>query len=133
MPKMKLEFDGLDALTERLTKLGGDTKKTAEDALKKSKRYVHKELGSAMDKHNKTYATIKSLDSDSGVEWAGDIGTIHVGFNIHEGGLASIFLMYGTPRMKKDQNLYNAIYGTATRAQVQKIQEDTFYEALRKL
>lgn len=133
MPKFKLEVDGLDKFVERLSKLEGNVKETAEKALSESKDYVTSNLKSAMDKHNRTFNTVGALDKDKKVEWAGDIGTIHVGFNIREGGLPSIFLMYGTPRTSKDSNLYNAVYGANTKAKVKEIQENTFYNEIRKL
>lgn len=49
---------------------------------------------------------------------------MNVGFDITAGGtyngLPSIFLMYGTqlygqPHIKPDRNLYNAVYGAATK------------------
>ena len=131
--KLNIEFEGFEEVISRLTQLESDTKKITEDALKKSKSYIHKNLSAAMGKHNKTFKTVRSLDSSYGVEWAGSVGTINVGFDLTKGGLPSIFLMYGTPRMKKDQKLYNAIYGKATRDEVIKIQEDLFYDELRRL
>lgn len=131
--KMKLEFDGFDEVVSRLKKLDGNVKTTSEEALKKSKRFVHEQIGSAMNKHNRTHRTIKSLDSYSDVEWSGSVGTISVGFDLSKGGMPSIFLMYGTPKMKKDQQLYNAVYGKATQAKVREIQEEAFYDAIRRL
>lgn len=133
MPKMKLEFDGFDEAIKRLTKLNGNVKGTVEKALEKSNRIVREKAGAAMNPHNETYATIKSLRSDVKVEWAGTQATMPVGFDISKGGLAHIFLMYGTPRMKKDQKLYNAFYGTGTKNEVHKIQEEIFYDEIRKL
>lgn len=133
MPKLSIEFKGFDEVVKRMTDLGGNAKKTAEDALKESKRMVQKNLETAMQKHNQTHETVKSLDNESGVTWVGDVGTIHVGFNIKEGGLPSIFLMYGTPRMKKDSKLYNAVYGKKIRNEIMKLQENSFYSEIRRL
>ena len=41
--------------------------------------------------------------------------------------------MYGTPRMKKDQKLYNAIFGKKTNEKIRQIQEDIFFDAIRKV
>ena len=133
MPKMKVEFEGFDEVVKRLTKLDGNVKGTIEKALEKSNRIVREKAGAAMSPHNETYQTIKSLRSDTKVEWAGTVATMPVGFDISKGGLAHIFLMYGTPRMQKDQKLYNAFYGTGTKNEVAKIQEEIFYEEIRKL
>lgn len=138
MPKLSIEFKGFDASVKRLTELEGNVKKTAEDALKQSKRMVQKNLEAAMQRHNRTHETVRSLDNESGVSWVGGVGTIHVGFNIEEGGLPSIFLMYGTkvhgtPRIPKDQALYNAVYGKKTRDEITKILEEAFYSEIRRL
>ena len=60
------------------------------------------------------------------VEWSGTKAFVDVGFDIQNGGLASIFLMYGTPRMKKDTKLYNDIYGKKTRDEIRALQEEIF-------
>lgn len=132
MVKMKIDFEGFNEVITRLSKLEGDTKKVMEEALEQSKKHVQSNLTEAMRKHNRTHRTVDSIDENSKTEWTGTIGKIDVGFNIKNGGLPSIFLMYGTPKMKKDQRLYNAIYGKKTRDEVHKIQEDLFYEAIRK-
>lgn len=131
---MKLEFDGFENVIARISKLGGDIKGTTEEALQKSRRYVHKNLGSAMQKHNNTYGTIRSLNCvPINADWEGTVATIEVGFKISEGGLPSIFLMYGTPRIDKDQKLYNAAFGAKTQKDVRKIQEDIFYNEIRRI
>lgn len=131
--KMGIEFDGFDEVLARISKLNGDTKNITEDALKQTKRHIHKNLGAAMQKHNRTYETVKSLDNESNVEWVGNVASINVGFHLGNGGLPSIFLMYGTPRMPKDQNLYNAIYGSKTKKEIMQIQEEIFFNELRRL
>lgn len=131
--KMGIEFDGFDEVLARISKLNGDTKNITEDALKQTKRHIHKNLGTAMQKHNRTYETVKSLDNESNVEWVGNVASINVGFHLGNGGLPSIFLMYGTPRMPKDQNLYNAIYGSKTKKEIMQIQEEIFFNELRRL
>ena len=133
MPKMKLEFEGFNEAIKRLSSLEGNVKATTDKALEKSNRIVREKAGAAMQPHNKTYQTIRSLKSDAKVEWAGTMATMPVGFDISKGGLAHIFLMYGTPRMQKDQKLYNAFYGTGTRNEIHKIQEEIFFEEIRKL
>ena len=133
MAKMKLEFDGFNEAIARLNRLEGDVKKTTEQALIKSKRLVHKKIGTAMTKHNRTFQTIRSLDKSNHVAWTGTIASIEVGFDIQNGGLASVFLMYGTPRIKKDQQLYNSIYGKKTKSEIHDLQKEIFYEEIRKL
>lgn len=132
MAKTRIEFEGFDEVIARLSRLEDDVKGTTEDALKKTKRHIHKNLGAAMQKHNRTFATVKSLDKEFRVDWQGSVGSIDVGFDLSNGGLPSIFLMYGTPRINKDQKLYNAIYGKKTKDEVMKLQEEIFFDAIRK-
>lgn len=131
--KLQLEFEGFEEVVARLEKLGGDVKGVTEEALKKTKRHIHQKLGQEMQPHNETYATVKSLVKESNVEWSGTVASIPTGFSIKNGGLASIFLMYGTPRMNKDQKLYNDIWGNKTKKEIIEIQENIFYEKIRRL
>lgn len=132
MAKTRIEFEGFDEVIARLSQLEGDVKGTTEQALQKTKQYIHENLKIAMQKHNRTFATVKSLDEGSRVNWQGSIGSIDVGFDISNGGLPSIFLMYGTPRIRKDQKLYDAIYGEKTKDEIMKLQEEIFFDAIRK-
>lgn len=131
--KAYLEFEGFDRAIARLKKLDGDTKATTEKALKKTHEIITKKAEEAIRPHRETGATEESLYREGEVEWAGTLASVNVGFSIRKGGLASIFLMYGTPRMDKDQKLYNSVFGTSTRKEVLNAQEEIFYEEIRKL
>lgn len=146
--KVRLLFSGFKEMAEKLDELGGDLKKTAEKALVKSKAAVTVNLVKATQKSNfpahgkySTGRTRHSIDTSKGVIWEGTTGFTKVGFNLYdeslyggEGGLnlTSIFLMYGTPRMKKVQAMYDAVYGSKTKTRVRKIQKEIFAEAIKK-
>lgn len=133
--KLKFEFEGFDELIEKLINLGGDVRKTAEKALKECHKQVTKDALQAITPHKDTGVTEKSLYTDGKVEWTGTQASIPVGFSIRKGGIASIMLMYGTPRMPKDKNLYNALSPKSKKleSKVKQIQEDIFYEEIRRL
>lgn len=131
--KTGIEFEGFEEVLSKLKKLDGDIKGTSEEALVKTKRYIHKNLGTAMEPHNRTYKTVQSLVKNNIIKWNGNIVSIDTGFDISHGGLPSVFLMYGTPRMDKDQKLYNAIFGAKTKREVMKLQEDVYYEEIRRV
>lgn len=133
MAKLKLEVDGLNELVERLSKVGADTKSIAEKALKESHAYVTTNIHNAMSKHHRTGRTEGAIVDSPKVDWVGTLASIEIGFDISNGGLASIFLMYGTPRMRKDQELYNSVWGKATTTAITQIQENVLYDALREL
>ena len=133
MPKMKIEFDGFDQVVARLNKLEGDVRKTSEKALKASRDYITPNIKKEMSKHKRTGKTVSSIAESEPVKWEGSKASIYVGFKIKEGGIASIFLMYGTPKIKKDQKLYNAIYGSSTLRKIRNIQENIFYDEIRRM
>jgi len=132
MAKMGIKFDGFDAVIARLSKIGADTKEITTRAIKESHKLVTKNAEQAIAPHRKTGRTQKSLQQTPNVKWAGDRAECDVGFDIYGGGLPSIFLMYGTPRMRKNQKLYNSIYGKATHNEVIELQERIFFGELAK-
>lgn len=135
-----LEFEGFDEVIKRLTNLEGDVKETSERALKECHKVVTRKAEESVKKSNLPAKgkfskgdTSKSLYKEAKVEWKGTIASIKTGFSISNGGLASIFMIYGTPRYMKNQKMYNAFWGKKTIDEVKKIQEDTFYEEIRRL
>lgn len=130
--KFKLEFSGFEELSLQLQKLGGDLKATTEDALKSTHSHITPKLRSDIQKHRRSGGTERSLVTDAKVQWNGDIASIDVGFDIKNGGLPSVFLMHGTPRVKPDKKLYQDIYGSKTKKEVAEIQEKEFSKAIQK-
>ncbi len=132
----KLVFDtkGLEEMIAWLSEFdnGTEERRAVEDALKDSKDYVTKQLAEEIERHRRTGITEKSLDKNDSVSWEGTQASIPVGFHIRQGGLASIFLMYGTPRMQPDKKLYNAIYGSKTKKEIHEIQEAAFIRAINR-
>lgn len=147
-----IDFKGFSNLSERYQKLGGDLKEITDDCLKFIPKKVNPQLKKAMRKHERTGRTEKTLVEGQRPTWAGNIATIQVGFDISNGGLASVFLMYGTarhtpvnkygtpkragakdnPGMEADKKLFNAIYGTAIRRQISEEQEQIYIKAIEK-
>lgn len=131
--KVYLEFEGFDAAITRLNKLNANVKNISEKALKKTHSIITEKAEDAIAPHNKTRQTEKSLRRKANIEWAGTTASVKTGFSISEGGLASIFLMYGTPRMKKDQKVYNAFWSKSTQEEVKQAQKEIFYDEIRRL
>lgn len=139
--KIGLQFAGFDEYVRKLDALEGDVKTVTEEALKESKTLVTTNLQSVVNKANYPahgkYArrgdpTRASIDTALTVSWEGTLGEIKIGFDLKESGMTSIFLMYGTPRMSKMQGLYDAVYGSRTKNQVKKIQQEVFSNAIKK-
>lgn len=131
--KTHLEFEGFDEAIARLNKIGANVKNISEKALKKTHSIITENAKEAITPHNQTYQTEKSLQKEAKIEWNGTVASVKTGFSISAGGLASIFLMYGTPRMKKDQKMYNAFWGKSTQQEVSEAQKEIFYNEIRRL
>lgn len=140
MARMKLEIEGFDQILNKLKALDANAKKVAEKALTDCFKITTEKSKVGMAKPNlpaggdySTGKTLSTLLERPKVEWTGDTATVRVGFDISEGGFPSIFLMYGTPRMKKDQKLYNAFYGAQTKREITEAIENALYNEIRRL
>lgn len=128
-----LDYSEVYNLIKELEQLDGDVKKTTEKALIKSQKHITKNLHKEMKKHKQTGETEKSIVENPTIIWVGNMyAEIDVGFDLSNGGLPSIFLMYGTPRAEKDQKLFNAIYGRKTQKEIAEIQANIFFDAIGK-
>lgn len=133
--KMRLQFSGFEEYAERLDKLGGNLKKTTEKALEATHGYITPKVEQAFREHDIKYSgdTGRAIIRNGSVEWNGAIASIGVGFKVSNGGLPSIFLMYGTPRIPADTDLFNSVYGSKTKKEVKALQEKIFAEEIAKL
>lgn len=130
MAKMKIDFDGFNELLERFEGMEKDLKPAVEKALKETHRMMTPGIKSAIAPHRLTGDTEESLHESPRVEWEGLVGAINIGFDISKGGLPSIFLMYGTPRLRPDMKLWNAVYGDAITKRVEEVQRRVLEEEL---
>lgn len=132
MARMKLEVQGLDGIMKRLNDANADVKQAVNRALTETHRIVTEKADTAIQQHRLTGMTERSLRRNAVIEWQGNVAEVKVGFDIAHGGLASVFLMYGTPRKKKDQKLYNAFFGKSTQQEYIRAQEEILYDAIRE-
>ena len=145
MAKMTVDFSGMDAYIKKLSAFEGAAKRAADTALKKTQSLIAEQVTEAMKPHEKSGGTAEQIIRSKPTEWTGSTAKVPVGFEIgdtdqqKEGDrLASVFLMYGTkihgqPHEKPDRNLYNAIYGKATKAKIHEIQKAAFESAIREV
>lgn len=129
--RLTIDHSVFEKYAEDLERLGGNLKMTADKCLRESKQLVDQQTHAAMKKHYRTGRTERSITDNAKVTWSGNIGEVHVGFDIANGGLPSIFLMYGTPKMAKDQKLYNAVYGSTTKRKIRELQDSIFAMAIQ--
>lgn len=131
--RLELEFRGLEELMQRIDASGGSMKEAADEALLEAKRAVTPGIQREIGKHRRTGKTEASLDGDMTVSWVGFEASVDIGFHVRQGGLPSIFLMYGTPRVKPDRALYNSIYGNSAREAIYKAEEKALHKYLEKV
>lgn len=130
--RFTLDFKEMEEYIQKLESMGGDLKETFDKSLRATHALVTKRAHESIRPHKRSGRTEASILDEARVEWNGHIGSVDVGYDIKNGGLPSVFLMYGTPRMKKDPKMYNAIYGTATRKKVSEIQKTIFTKAINE-
>ena len=138
MAKMSITFGGFEDLIYQIDKAGGDVKKAANEALTKTQQYIAQNVSAAAAPYKrggkKGYATGKMARAEiqnARVVWVGDVAEIGVGFSLSQkGGWHSIFVMYGTPRIAKDTQLFNAIKGAKTKKEIAEIQEQVLQKYL---
>lgn len=130
--RLKLETSGFEELLAALDQAGIDSRKAAENALIEGKKAVTPGIEEAIARHRRTGRTAASLDKKNVVRWEGTVAEIDVGFHVREGGLPSIFLMYGTPRIAPDKRLYNSIYGPAAQKKFKEAAEKALLELMEK-
>ena len=131
--KFQLDVSGLEEYIKKLENLNGNLKKTTESALHATNSHVTKKLKPVILKHKQTGATEASINKENEVTWQGTTAITKVGFDIKNGGIASIFLMYGTPKMTPDRQLYNAFYSNKTRKEILEIQQEVFKKRIERL
>lgn len=140
--KIGLKFEGFEEYIAKLDQLGGSDamRRGVESALKASKQYVNPKINVAMSPSNlpakgkyQTGRTKSSIDTDMRVEWDGQVGSIKIGFDFDKSGVTSIFLMYGTPRMNPARGLKASIYGSGTKKEIAKIQEEAVTKAIQRI
>lgn len=139
MAKMSITFDGFNDLAAAIDHADGDLKSAVNEALTETSEIIKANLIPAAAIYDrkgvKGYATGKmyrAIITNDAVTWSGTVASVNGGFKLRQkGGWHSIFVMYGTPRMAKDQKIYNAIKGTKTRKEIAKVQEEIMQKHLK--
>ena len=144
--KFSLDFDGFLDLAARISEAGGEAalKKATENALAKSKEIANAEVEQAMNKSRFSFtAGVKGSRgrarvsagkvSSAPVKWEGTTATAQIGVDLAEAPEVAI-LMYGTPHIKGDTALKNAIKVKGkVRKEVDKAQAAEFNAVMREV
>lgn len=149
--KITLSFPGIKETLDRFEKMDLAIGPAVTEALQESYNYVTSHLSDQIEQHHLTGKTAESLLKNEKVQIEGTTYFINVGFDVGNGGLASIFLMYGTPKhtikrrtkngtkswnhpgMDADAVLYDLVFGPATKQEIEKIQKRTFEKRMEGL
>ena len=148
MPKKAgIEIDGFSRILIRLNEANANVKAITEKALTETQKYFQGAAEEGMQDSNlpaggkmrrkSGKGTADSIVKTPDISWSGSKASVGVGFKLSDNGLVSIFLTYGTPRMKPDKVLKKYFNTKRPNKQVMEevktIQEDVFYQALRDL
>ena len=149
--KITLSFPGMKDTLDRFEKMDLAVGPAVTEALQESYNYVTSHLEDQIEQHHRTGKTAESLLKNEKVQIEGTTYFINVGFDVSNGGLASIFLMYGTPKhvikrrtmngtkswnhpgMDADQVLYDLVFGKTTKQELAKIQKRVFEHRMEGL
>ena len=149
--KITLSLPGMKETLEKFEKMDLAVGPAVTEALQESYNYVTSHLQDQIEQHHRTGRTAESLLKNEKVQVEGTTYFIHVGFDVSHGGLASIFLMYGTPKhvikrrtmngtkswnhpgMDADQVLYDLVFGKTTKQEIAKIQKRVFEHRMEGL
>ena len=139
--KAGVDFDDCLEFGAMIDELAGGqaVKRAVENALIATDEYVTAEVDKAVAKSrfdfDRTGKTKGSIDRDKSIEWEGAQASAKAGFNLGNGGLPSIFLMYGTPKIKPaDMNLKHAAKGTGKhKKKIEEIQQAEFAKVISEV
>ena len=144
MPQASISMDwqGLTDLGETLNALGVNMKVPVEMAMEQSKYLMDTNAYNDMVKHTKPVSKWSRTGNTQKVVWDGYEAEVGVGFDVRHGGLASVFIMYGTPKhmignwehpgVKADKKLYNDFFGGKAKKQVREMMTRAFERTIRE-
>lgn len=137
--KFAFRFDEMEDLAAKIEKMGGSLQAAVDDALRKTHDFITPKLDAGIARHHASGDTEESLVESPSIVWESPLlAKVSIGFDLKDGGLPSIFLMWGTPRRKAsnmpvDKALKNAAFGPAVKREVAKIQREALEACLQKI
>ena len=132
--KFAFRFDEMYDLADRIEKAGGNLQQAADKALHDTHDFITAELSTGIARHVQTGDTRDALVQTPKVEWITPLkAQVNIGFDLADGGWPSIFLMWGTPKMKPDIKLRKAAFGPAVKREVARIQREALEAFLQTL
>lgn len=124
-----LLFSGFEEMIKKIEKAGGTAEKAVTAAVKEDAEWTRQQLLDFIKKHKETGATEASLIPVVVESYRGKI-SCKVGFSISNGGLAAVFLNYGTPKIAPTLFIDKAF---KNKKKHQAIQEEAMQKILREI
>lgn len=142
--KFDLNFDDFMSYADQISRLGDEyLKEATENAFRKSVDYVNKEIEKAMNasrynfdagqgkSQGRSKASLAEI-SKLPIEWEGTKAYGFTGVDLSD-ALEALLLAYGTPHLKADTKLRNALKVKGpVKKEVAKIQEEEFAKVIAK-
>lgn len=125
-----MEFYGTSELINKIENAGGNIEQAVIAALKAGAEKPRKDMEVFAEQHYKTGDMLKSLKT---VEPTADKGVIKMklGFDIKKGGLPSIFLNIGTPKIQPTFFIDKAVENNVD--EIKRLQLEALNEVLKEL
>lgn len=127
---------------DRLEAAGGSAavKRAVEGGMKSTKAEVIRQVSGLMQPGNlpaggkyATGDTMEHLNRDLVIKWEGNMARLGLGFVLENGGLVSLFLMYGTPQHAPVAGLEDLLRGKTLAKITRKEQEKAILKVLERL
>ena len=146
--KIEIGFGQMEDQLRAIEQAGVSVRPIVSTSLEETQEMINRDLRQAMEPHRGKHSGRHTVDSimETKVEWDGDVASIDLGFDIANGGLASIFLMYGTkphgprgksgkghPGTQADTNLKNVIFGSKTAKKISDMQAEALAKASQEI
>lgn len=128
-----LGFSGMNNLLTAFQELSGSAMVRAiGEALRETHKFVTPNIHAEMTKHRRTGTVEASIVDTAKVDVQGNIVSMPIGFDLDNGGVPSIWLMYGTPKQAPDEALRLTIFGRQTAYKVARVQRKAIKDAMER-
>jgi len=129
--KMTLKNNFQD-LQEKIAKANGNLERAVERSMEAAANFLNPDFKAGIAKHRRTGRTEHSLIERPNVEWEGNKATLKTGFSVRAGGLAAIFINFGTKRgVAKDPFIDRAV--SRNRKKITEAQQAILMDELKEL
>lgn len=125
-----LSFYGSSELLKKIDRAGGNVEEAIGKAVVKGAQLPKLYMMEFMNEHRYSGLTASTMTEDT-IEWKDGKCRYRVGYDIKKGGMASLFLDVGTPKMKPHFFVHHAVEKNLTK--ISELQESALKDALQEL